>query len=504
MNKIKKSFGKVSRDSVVTFISLFVVICIGIYLRIGGILSNSFAFTYDVGRDLLKVQEIVVHGDIPLIGQTTGLGGLFYGPWWYYILTPPFILFQGNPQGIVFFMMIIGVATILLSYYLGKIIQGRVLGVIFASIISISPVMIGYSNQIWNPNIAPFFVIGIFILLEKLYASKKAFILYLMIGILLGLTIDSEILFGVLFSAGIVLGLIYQFRRKIFQRSFLGLFLGLFIIFLPRIIFEFRHNFIMSKTILTPKENGEGLISLSTFLPEIPNRFLSIFYQFSETLSHNNLVIGGVLFCLSTIVILFSFKKITPGSKRLLVYMFIVILVFIFGTSIFDRAIWGHYIVALPVLYIIFIGIAILILITRNKFIGFIIFILYLIFLLQPAKVINNMKEPLWEGDAAVYRNQIAILDYVYKDANGKGFNYTVYTPAVHDYPYQYLFSWYGKKQYGYAPSKETENLLYVIIERDPGYEGRIVDWLKIRQNDGKIVKEKVVKGGVTVQQRIR
>ncbi len=504
MNKIKKKIKKLSRESLATIIALFFVFSIGVFLRIEGILTNSYAFTYDVGRDLLKVQEIVINGDIPLIGQTTGLGGLFYGPWWYYILTPSFVLSQGNPQGVVFFMMIVGIGAVLASYFLGKLLWGRMLGIILAAIMGFSPVMIGYSNQIWNPNIAPFFVLCIFILLEKLFLAKRKFLLYIMLGLLLGLTIDSEILFGILFATGIMIGLLIQYRKKLFNLSFFGVFIGLFITFLPRILFEFRHGFIMSKTIITPKENGEGLISLSTFLPEIPNRLITILNQFSETVSLNNFIMGVCVAFLILLIIILSFKKIPDACKRLLLFEVIIIFVFIFGTSIFDRAIWGHYIVALPVLYILFVGIALQSLFKKNMLVGIVVLVLYLLFLLKPLDIIKNIQAPLWEGNAAVYRNQTAVLDYIYKDANGRKFNYIVYTPAVHDYPYQYLFSWYGIKQYGYIPSKEAKDLFYVIIEPDPGYEGRVKDWLKIRQNDGKVVKEKVIKGGIKVQQRAR
>ncbi|MGE5042387.1 MAG: hypothetical protein ACM3IJ_05810, partial [Candidatus Levyibacteriota bacterium] len=74
----KKSAGNKSILLFYGFLAL--VFLIGFYLRAVGIFSNSFAFTYDVGRDLLEVQKIVSAHKIPLIGQTTGLGGLFYGP----------------------------------------------------------------------------------------------------------------------------------------------------------------------------------------------------------------------------------------------------------------------------------------------------------------------------------------------------------------------------------------------------------------------------------------
>ena len=97
---------------------LYLLLIIGSFLRLQGVFSNSFAFTYDVGRDMLALWNIVYDHKIPLIGATTGLAGVFYGPWWYYFLTPFFVIFRGDPQGIAFLMSVIGVLSIVASYYL--------------------------------------------------------------------------------------------------------------------------------------------------------------------------------------------------------------------------------------------------------------------------------------------------------------------------------------------------------------------------------------------------
>ena len=69
-------------------IFLAVAVILGSYLRFQGVFTNSFAFTYDVGRDMLALWDITHFVDLPFIGPTTGLPGLFYGPWWYWLLSP--------------------------------------------------------------------------------------------------------------------------------------------------------------------------------------------------------------------------------------------------------------------------------------------------------------------------------------------------------------------------------------------------------------------------------
>src|SRR5438045_1065325 len=110
------------------YLILAVILLIGIVIRFVGIINNSYAFTYDVGRDMLALQQLVYLHKIPLIGFTTGMPGIFYGPWWYYLLSIPFFLSGGNPQGIAVFMWLTGIATIIVMYFVGKKISDEFLG----------------------------------------------------------------------------------------------------------------------------------------------------------------------------------------------------------------------------------------------------------------------------------------------------------------------------------------------------------------------------------------
>lgn len=476
----------------------------GFYLRVGGVISNSFAFTYDVGRDMLEVQKIVQDLDIPLIGQTTGLGGLYYGPWWYYFLTPSFFLSGGDPQMVAFFMVMIGMSTVILGYYFGQITSGRGFALLLASFLSFSKVMVGYSIQIWNPNIAPFFLVLLLICIFKEPRKHKINIIRnILIGFILGLLLDAEIVFGVLLIAGVSLSYMIVQRRKFFSVDKLLMLFGFLITLFPRVVFEFRHNFIMTKSLFMEKSEEQQIFNFFDFFNVLPDRIYVFLVQIGDTFGLS--FYYSLFFSLLIVFILILCrKKIKKIEKKILLFSAIILAVFLFGSSLFARAVWGHYIVGLPVIYIAIVSISLLALIRSYRVTGIILTILLVFICVRPPEVVKALQNPNWEGNAAVYKNQTAVIDYVYKKANGRNFNYIVYTPAVHDYPYQYLFSWYGKNKYNYMPAKNTEHLLYVIIEPDPGFEGRIKDWLKIREGDGVVEKEEQVRGGIIVQTRIR
>jgi len=488
---------------------LLVILVIGSWLRLSGIISNSFAFTYDVGRDMIAVENIVVNHKIPLIGQTTGIEGIFYGPWWYLILSIPFFIFSGNPQGIAFFMGFIGIISILLGYIVGKKIGGVFLGIIFSAFISISPLMVLTSSQIWNPNPIPFFVLLVFFILYKLsfeiksQTSKAKY--FLLLGLVLGIIIDMEIVFGMLSFLSICVSLIFIFRKRLTRKEIPFFALGLLFILSPRIIFEVRHDFLMSKTFLSAFSNGFISPKQFSIFDAFFNSLNSLFNTWNSTLTGQNSIIGFIFIAFVFVSLLFFYKKTDNIQKQFIKTILIVITVFLIGLTFFNDAIWSHYLVGIPVFYILLVSLminAISIVLKKSWVIFFIMLVLFWINL-NPIQVLDNIKNPLWEGNVAVYRNQLAVIDYVYSDAKGRSFKYIVYTPAVHDYTYRYLFSWYGKNKYGYIPAKENTELFYVIIEPDYDLPFRLRDWLIAREGDGIIQKEEIVKGGVIVQARI-
>ena len=112
-------------------------------------------------------------------------------------------------------------------------------------------------------------------------------------------------------------------------------------------------------------------------------------------------------------------------------------------------------------------------------------------------KVVNKTS-----NDRSNLRNELVSIDWVYQNAGGKGFRAYNYLPSVYDYPYHYLYWWYGNKQYGYEPedvsylpnqpeyikdnlliwknTKQTEEngLVFLIVEKDLDMPEREAAWM--------------------------
>jgi hypothetical protein len=486
------------------YLILYAIVIIGSFLRLQGVFTNSFAFTYDVGRDMLALSNIIHLHKIPLIGATTGLPGIFYGPWWYYLLTPFFIIFSGNPRGIALTMSLVGITTIILGFYFGKKIGGNLLGLILAALISVSPYLISLSSQIWNPNISPFFVVLILLVIFKIFDKSKIgkSIFYTFLGILLALSIDLEIVYGLLLSIGILLSIIL-IKRTVNFRAIIFFIIGSLIILAPRIVFELRHQFLMTHSLITFFLSGNSTYQILAVLDNLMARTIFIFNQFSETLANGNQILAILEIIFILIPITVFYKRGSVMLKNFLIVSAIVISTFLIGLTLFNHDIWPHYLVGLPIFYVLLFSISIY-LVAKNLSNKAAILMVLVTFVmnLSPYSLIQNLNKPMWVGDAAVYRNQLAVIDYVYKDARGRDFKYVVYTPPVYDYTYQYLFLWYGPAKYHYSPSQQS-NLAYFILESDAQNPQRLVDWLKQRQGDGKIIKTEKLKSGIIVETRI-
>lgn len=484
------------------FILLLLIILIGGYLRFPGILSNSFAFTYDVGRDLLAVNEIIQTHKLPLIGPTTGIPGVFYGPWWYYFLLPIFIITSGSPQAIAVAMGIIGILSIILSYIIGLKLGSKFLGLVFSSFVSISPVLVAFSSQIWNPNIAPFFVLVCLLLLIQIFAEKKSSSwIFLFLGITLAISVDLEIFFGLFFSVGVLLSLAIVKRKSFYIRNIINILLGALIILLPRVIFDLRHQFLLSKSFFSFVTLGgsEGGVATTNII----DRVGSLFNFFGSVVANDNKAVSLVILIFILAVIAYSYKSIPEIQKKVLITCSSIILVFLSSLLMFKHEIWPHYLVGLPIIFILVLSISINSIAVKSKNLFFSLATIFFILLvnLNIPNLVNNAKNFKWEGDASVYRNQLEVIDYIYLDAEGKTFKYVVYTPPVHDYTYRYLFNWYGQKQFGYIPQAKA-NLAYFILEPDIENPERLQDWLEEREGDGRIIKEERLKGGIIVQKR--
>lgn len=498
--QVNKGWIKKSKSFIFFFLFFFFVV-IGTYLRIQNVISETFAFTYDVGRDLAVGNSITQNHKLLLIGPTSGLQGLFYGPWWYYFLVPFLFLSQGDPKSVVVAIATTGILAGILGYIVGEKIGGIFFGFLVGSFILIAPSLVGITSQIWHPNLAPFLVtVLIYLFFFFLLQEKKKWYGYFFFGVGCGFLLETEVTFAILMILSFAVTY-FIINKKISFKLMIISFLGLLLVLFPRILFELRHGFLMTKSVFTFITNGSQSSKSIPILEKIAKSISEEFNLWVNTVGGGIPLLGIVLLIFSVATLIGFRKKIQGDFKQLLLLIGITIIIFFFGFVFLPEYIWSHYFVGLPILYIFFLAIPLTLLYQKKKFIYLAYLVVVILFFvsINPIRMFGSSET--WEGDPSVYRNQLRVVDYIYMDANGKQFKYILYTPPVHDHTYKYLFSWYGKKTYGYTPVEKT-GIMYVILEPDRENPQRLTTWLKERERDGVILQQKKLPGGVVVQKR--
>lgn len=468
------------------------LLVINFLLKIPVTSMGFFAFTYDQGRDFLEVAKIVYEKNLTLIGQTTGQQGIFYGPSWYYFLTPIFALSNGDPQKVAIFFGFFGIATIMFLYFFLKTsAESLLVPFLLAAIASMSSTwMLGPTN-IWNTSLSPILTIGAFYNVLRIFEKTKP-INFFLLGICLAAINESELPWGiVMIVSTLILSIVY--KNIFFRKSFLLSLFGFLLVLSPKVIFNLRHNFLEVNAVINyfrePKIYGDQMPILERLISRL-DQYWGIF---SSEFTKNNETAGAVLILLLVlnVILLKNYKEKWKFLRNDFVTKFSLIIIFssLLLFTFFKDIVWEYYLIGLPVTLVILLS-RIFDLSQSQKTTK----ILSLIILLSVVLINFNPQifypyKISWLGDGATYRNQKAIMDYI---VSQKPQNYGVfaYSPAIFDYPFDYLIYWYSHMGLLEKPNNQS-NTFYLII-RDASTDKYINSgWLGDKTKDKTIVSDR-------------
>ena len=179
--------------------------------------------------------------------------------------------------------------------------------------------------------------------------------------------------------------------------------------------------FNLYRSVLSGLVMNNQILLVSSFLVLITTFWLFVWRKNRE----NFVIIGGAFFFLSFLIYIFLPIAVAPWHILGEMVAFLILLGFVIG----------YFIKHSRVLKIVGYSLVVFIIIVS--------FLNIKSYLVQKSNIQN---------DPSLFQNEINAIDYTYKQAGGKNFKAYVYLPSVIDYPYQYLYFWYGLKNYGYTP----------------------------------------------------
>lgn len=477
------------------FIAILLILSVSAFLRLYRI-DEYMTFLGDEGRDVLMIKRILVEHDFPLLGPPMSVGNLYLGPLYYYMMASFMAISWLNPVAAAVMVGLIGVATVLLIYYLAREWFGVMGAILAASSYALSNIVITYSRSSWNPNPLPFFSLLLIIGIYEVY-KRRNFLWLILSGGAAAFAIQMHYL-GLLLLPTLLALLIFALfylkrdKKNVLLGSLGSLFLFLFLMS-PLLIFDIKHHFVNWRA-FNELFFGEGSAVRAT-LVDILIRIPSIYSQslIGRYLAGENFW-ASMIFSIVVLVPVFFFLYLKIIKDKLQLPLLILVtwfLVGLLGLSFYSRDIYDHYLnIINPIPFILLAGFVSLL--KKN------LQVIVALFLLLIVSLLNLPRNPLLNApNNQLYRTQ-EVARYVIEKADGREFNFALIAERNYDAAYQFYLNQFGANP-KILPFEKT-NQLFVVCEDKicnpvghPKHEIAAFGWTKIEQ-ESEILGLKVYK----------
>lgn len=451
--------------------------------------KGNFAFAYDQGRDLLEAAKIAFEGNLTLIGPTTGLPGIFYGPWWYYFLAILVFISGGNPTFVAIVFSFLGFLTILtLFFFLLSLTRSFLISIFFSYISLVSKMWMLAPTLIWSPTLVPISMILLFFSFLKTVNTQKIqyFFLY---GLASQLILNGEVAYGVMVTLWQVMSVLV-FRKSLLNvRLFYAVF-GIFVAWVPQILFEFKNNFLETRAVISyinePKVYGEHFGIFTRFVQRL-NTATELVSQSYFSANKTFAILFLLYIILSSI---FVYKNIKNRSIKALVSYIGMFLLFSLGFfTLFQDRVWDYYLIGIPITITIYTAL-IFYETLKTKYLKFITYAFFITIFLSniPLSIFESFDEKR-AIDGGAYLNAKRVMDYITSQKPTE-YSYYVFSPAIFDPPFDYLFYWYQRQGLIEEP-KNGKDTFYLIIREYSSNKYSTGGWYGDKTKDRSQILEK-------------
>lgn len=205
--------------------------------------------TYDQSRDFLIIKRILVDHKLTLVGPTVLIPGVFLPPFYYYFMAPFLMIFHFNPFGADIYTALFGIGAVFVFYIFCREIFNRLTAVLTSLVFAVLPIAVSATRHAWNPNTAHFYSLLLVFFIFRFVKGKNWGWFYAACAIF---SLSLNFHFSLLALTPLILITFLFVARKtknIFSKLIISLFCLLVFIF-PLIIFDTRHNFPVSSSLL--------------------------------------------------------------------------------------------------------------------------------------------------------------------------------------------------------------------------------------------------------------
>jgi len=244
--------------------------------------------SYDEARDYIIIKRILVDKKFTLIGPSLGvLDGGYLPPFYYYWLVPSLLLSKFHIWGPDVFSATLAISAVIAFYMVAKNFFGKFPALIGGLFFVFNPYLIQAARHTRDPHMLPLFLLIFIFSFKKFLIDKKSWFL-LTAAISLGIAVSLHLTVAV-FLPLLVFLFFQEFKKRGFSKVLSLSFLGLIIFFLPLVFFDLRHDFSLSRAVLSFLAGKGGLAferilwlkteRLVVFLIKLPLIFFSGTFQ---------------------------------------------------------------------------------------------------------------------------------------------------------------------------------------------------------------------------------
>jgi len=217
-------------------------------------LSEIYLFNADEEYQATYARTISEDFHVVWIGVSAGNTGFYLGPYWTYLTALLLKLSAGDPLLTGYFAAVLGAATTVLIYLLGKELVGRRASYLAGVFYALSPLAIYSDQKYWNPSSLP--LLSLLLIFSSALIVKSPWFLYLF-SICLGLIFHvhlSLVPLALVLLAFLAPTLVRAPKRRLFTALILFL-----LTISPLIAFDYFHDFSNITTPLRWHEIRSGL-----------------------------------------------------------------------------------------------------------------------------------------------------------------------------------------------------------------------------------------------------
>ncbi|MFA6081071.1 MAG: hypothetical protein WC741_01560 [Patescibacteria group bacterium] len=408
------------------FLPLFLVFLLFMFFRFNNF-GNRIGFGWDQEQYTTQVRQLIVDHKPVLLGpRTTNDRGFFLAPYFTYLITPFFLLTNLHPYAIGIFLICFNILFFIGSYYILSNLFSKKTAILFLLFWSINPIAARYDSVAWWPIFIPLGTLMVFFVLKKIFNDNRLTD-WLILGILCGFFINMHvqfafILFFVLISIFLHQNVLINLKNKLI------FFIAFIIMFTPLIIFDFRHNFLNTKLLLSFFSKG---------IADVEPWFFNWTLPFKNVTQPIILTKNVLMIFFFYIAIAFSqfllYRKKRGYLKNFYLAAFILWMVFPLIFGIYGQRPSEYYFMFLyPFIYITLIEILLL---YKKKLL---IFIFIILFIINLRPLFFNLQD-----DKYSLKFKDELIRKLTDRTKGKKFNISFTTSVGSDAGFRYLIKYY-------------------------------------------------------------